>query len=331
VKLTFSLAFLGMAAIWFVATGLSLLQATGWLLIGLAAGSMAGVITDRVTALFSEAHLMLGTMAGFAMTLWLMLKAMNRGLNAKSNGASGRVALPPTAFLIYEAAPYFAYGLMYMILILAPHILGWFGMRGAQQATVWVMTSVELGLVLSLFPLTLVCGVAEHAFRLVWLQARDSQKVISGADSRQFSLMVAQTYRRQLRLYLAILFAFSLVALLLFRVSISLGLLSRWLPSFSLEAVVFIFDISLVAYWLVGWGAFNCMFCVNLARPAMALRAAAWGTSVLIIVGIPLSSGIHFALCAVAFLAGAAVFAIVAAREIRRLLQSVDYYYFASF
>jgi hypothetical protein len=220
---------------------------------------------------------------------------------------------------------------MYMILILTPHILGWFGMRGAQQATVWVMTSVELGLVLSLFPLTLVGGVAEHAFRLVWLQARDSQKVISGADSRQFGLMVAQTYRRQLRLYLAILFAFSLIALLLFRVSISLGLLSRWLPSFSLEAVVFIFDISLVAYWLVGWGAFNCMFCVNLARPAMALRAAAWGTSVLIIVGIPLSSGIHFALCAVAFLAGAAVFAIVAAREIRRLLQSVDYYYFASF
>jgi hypothetical protein len=330
VRLTFSLAFVGLAAIWFVATGLSLVQATGWLLIGLAAGLMAGVITDRITALFSEAHLVLGTLAGFALTLVLMLKAMNRGLRAKSNGTPGQVVLPPTAFLVYEAAPYFAYGLLYMIIVIAPHILGWFGMRGEHEARAWVMTSVEIGLVLSLFPLTLVGGVAEHAFRLVWLQIRDAQKVISGTDSHRFSDIMTQAYRRQRRLYLTILFVCSLIAFLLFRASVSLGLFSLWLPSYSLEAVEFIFDVSLVAYWLVGWGALNCMFCVNLARPAMALRAAAWGTCVLLIVGIPLSQ-IHFTLSAVAFLVGAAAFAVAAAFEMRRLRQSADYYYFASF
>jgi hypothetical protein len=331
VRLTFSLAFVGLATIWFVAAGLSLLQATGWLLIGLAAGLMAGAITDRVTALFSEAHLVLGTLVGFTLALGLLLKAMNRGLNVKSNGAPSQVALPPVAFLVYEAAPYFAYGLLYMIFILVPHVLGWYGMREEQQAGVWVMTSVELGLVLSFFPLTFAGGVAEHAFRQVWLEANNAQKVTSGAEPNQFGIILAKSYQRQLRLYLAILFGCSLVALLLFWASIGAGLLSIWMPSSDLYAVEFIFAVSLVAYWLVGWGAFNCMFCVNLARPGMALRAVAWGMGILFIVGIPLSVGINFAFVAIAFLVGAAAFAVVSARAMRRLLQSADYFYFASF
>jgi hypothetical protein len=331
VKLTFSLAFVALAAIWFVAAGLSLLQATGWLLIGLAAGSMAGVLTDRVTALFSEAHLVLGTIAGFTLALGLMLKAMNRGLNVKSNGSPSQVVLPPAAFLVYEATPYFAYGMLYMTLILVPHILGWYGMREEQQAGVWVMTSVELGLVLSFFPLTLAGGVAEHAFRLVWLQAGDAQKVTSGTEPDRFGTILSKSYRRQLRLYLAILFGCSLVAFLLFRASVSSGLLSIWMPLSNLDAVEFIFEVGLVAYWLVGWGAFNCMFCVNLARPGMALRAVAWGVGVLLIVGIPLSIGINFTFIAVAFVIGAAAFAAASARAMRQLLQSADYFYFASF
>ena len=331
VKLTFGLAFVALAAIWFVAAGLSLLQATGWLLIGLAAGMIAGLLTDRVTALFSEAHLILGTIAGFVLALGLMLRAMNRGLKSKSNGVPGQVALPSTAFLIYEAAPYFAYGLLYMILILVPHVMGWYGMRGEQQAGAWVIASVEIGLVLSLFPLTLAGGVAEHAFRLVWLQAGDAQKTTSGAESDRFRISLSQSYRRQLRRYLAILFGCSLAALLIFRASISWGASSLWLPLSDLGAVEFIFEVSLIAYWLVGWGAFNCMFCVNLARPGMALRAVGWGMGVLLIVGIPLSFAINFAYVAVAFVIGAAVFAIASGRAMRQLLQSADYFYFSSF
>jgi hypothetical protein len=331
VKLTFSLAFVALAAIWFVATGLSLLQATGWLLIGLAAGLMAGVLTDRVTALFSEAHLVLGTIAGFILALGLMLKAMNRGLKAKSNGAPGQVALPPVGFLIYEAAPYFAYGLLYMIFILVPHALGWYGMRGEQQTGAWVIASVEIGLVLSLFPLTLAGGAAEHAFRLVWLQAGDAQKAISGAEPDRFAISLSKSYRRQLRRYLSILFGCSLVVLLVFRAGISLGWLSIWIPFSDFAAVEFIFEVSLIAYWLVGWGAFNCMFCVNLARPGMALRAVVWGMSALLVVGIPLSVGINFTFIAVAFVIGAVVFAAASARAMRQLLQSADYFYVTSF
>ena len=330
VRLTFGLAFVALAVIWFVAAGLSLLQATGWLLIGLAAGLMAGVITDRVTVLFSEAHLVLGTIVGFTLALGLMLKAMNRGLNVKSNGSPGKIVLPPVAFLVYEAAPYFVYGLLYMIFILVPHALGWYGMRAEQQAGIWVMTSVELGLVLSFFPLTFAGGAAEHAFRLVWLQAGDAQKVTSGAESDRFGIIVLKSYQRQLRHYLAILFGCNLVAFLLFRASVSSGLLSILMPLYDLNAVEFIFEVSLVAYWLVGWGAFNCMFCVNLARPGMALRSVAWGMSVLFIVGIPLSVGINFTLVAVAFVIGAAAFAAASARTMRQLLQSADYFYFAS-
>ena len=330
-RLTFSLAFVGLAAIWLIAAELSLVQATGWLGIGLAAGLAAGVITDRAAALWSEAHLALGTIVGFTLALGLMLKALNDRLNAKSSGRSSPVVLPSVAYLVHEAAPYFTYGLLYMIFILTPHILGWFGIIHAQQERSWAVASVEVGLTLSLIPVILVGGVGEHALRLFWLRARELQATLPGTDPDRFGAILVKSYWQQLRRYLAILTGISLVAYILFRASISSGLLSSRVQLPSLEAAEYIFNASLIAYWLIGWGLFNCMFCVTMARPGLAWRAVVIGLVTMLIVGVVLSLSINFVYAALAFIAGGAAFVAVSSLAIRHLFESASYYYFSSF
>jgi hypothetical protein len=292
---------------------------------------VGGSVTDRVLAPLTGSHLLLGTGIGFTLTIALLFYAVNRGLKHKRGGQTGRAHLPSAGFLIYEAAPYLAHGSLYMVFILLPHVLGWFGAVADHQGRLFALTNVEAGLLLSLIPVTLVSGVAEHTLRQFWIQAREAQASSRGQNPDRFGQILLQFYRRQLSFYLAVLGAASLVAVVLFFAGITSGLISSWTQLSSLEDVEYIFLGGLIAYYLVGWGLFNCMFCLTLARPNMALRAVLIGLAVTLLVGLPLSLESSFAYSALSFVAGAAAFVIVSSGAIRQLFRSASYYYETSF
>jgi len=131
--------------------------------------------------------------------------------------------------------------------------------------------------------------------------------------------------------YLAILAGGSAVAYLLFQVAWSAGLLNRWLQISDLNTAAFLFRASLIAYCLLGWSSFNCMFAMTMGRPRQPLQAVLAGIVALLAVGIPLSLGLHYRYAALAFIAGMAVFVWVSTRSTQQLLWSADYYYFSSF
>jgi hypothetical protein len=330
-RLIFGLAFVGLAAIWMLAAGLSLVQATGWLGLGLAAGLISGLITDRAVVMISGAHLVAGTLVGFAVALGLMLNAVNRRLDNRSNGQPSRTVLPPAAYLVHEAAPYFVYGSLYMVFILLPHVLGWLGAPGMHQERMSAIASLEAGLTLSLPPVVLAGGVAEHALRLFWLRAREAQASVPGNDLGRFGRILSELYNQQLQSYLAVSGICSFAMYVAFHVALRTGFLVQWVQLRDLDTLAFVFHASLIAYFLVGWGLFNCTVCVTLARPGLALRAVLIAMAVMVITGIPLSREINLGYAAVAFIIGAAAFILASSRATSLVLESADYYYFSSF
>jgi hypothetical protein len=326
----FGLAFVGFSAIWLVSAGLSLVQATSRLGIGLVAGLVVGVMTDRATAPLLSAHLALATVVGFGVTMGLTLHAVKRGLDTKASGRPARVKLPPIAYMVYEAAPYFAHGSLYMVFILIPHLLGWFGALGMGQERGWALSSVEVGLILSLPPLILSSGVAEHTLRQFWLRALAAQAITPGRDHRQFGSVLTEFYRQQLERYLIVLASTSAMVYIVFQLALGSGLLASWLPSSSLNATRFFFYIGLIIYGLLGWGLFNSAFCVTLARPTLALRAVLLGIGIVVVTGVPLSLGVNFSCAAIAFIAGAITFVVASSWAVKKVLESADYYYFSS-
>src|SRR4029079_14707841 len=135
-----------------------------WLPIGLAIGLGVGVMTDQIWAPFFPRHLVVGTVVGYATALFLILMALRRGLakaNPEKSSATTRLHFPSLAYMTHEAAPYFGYGSLYMILILLPHFFVWLsGLGSGQTHTAWVITTVEVGLTLSMPPLVLASGAA---------------------------------------------------------------------------------------------------------------------------------------------------------------------------
>jgi uncharacterized membrane protein len=329
-RIIFGLAFVGFSVMWLIAAGLSLVHATSRLGIALTAGLVAGVITDRAIAPFLSAHLSLATVVGFGVTIGLTLHALKHGFDAQASGRPGRVKLPPVAYMVYEAAPYFAHGSLYMVFILIPHLLGWFGSLGMGQERGWALSSVEVGLILSLPPLILSSGIVEHALRQFWLQARVAQPTTPGSDPRRFGSVLTEFYRQQLKRYLIVLASTSAVVYVAFQLALDSGLLASWLRLSNLDAARFFFYISLITYGLLGWGQFNGAFCITLARPTLALWAVILGIGIVVFTGVPLSLGLNFTYAAVAFIAGAITFVAVSSWAIKKVLESADYYYYAS-
>jgi hypothetical protein len=329
----FVLAFVGLAAIWLLAAVLSLAQVPGWLGVGLVAGLVAGMLVDRVVSLFSSIHLLAGTFVGFGISIGLMLRAARRAIYAtvSQNAPSGPVTLPTVAYLVHEAIPYFAYGLLYMVFILLPHLIGWVGVVQDGLTRMGAVSHLEFALTLALAPLMLTSGVSEWSIRQFWGQARTAQIETPGQAADEFGRRLFWFYWRQLAVYLMILVLISLIIHTLFQVALNAGLVRRWLQLDDQAMLLGMFQVCLVAYFLLGWGLFNCMFSVTLARPEFASRAIVMGMIATVGVGVPLSLVCSFSLAPASFVAGALTFAVSSLWSSVRLFRSADYYYYSSF
>lgn len=330
-RMTFCLAFVALSTIWLIGGPLSLVQEQVWLGVGLGTGLLAGFTVDRLISLFSDLHLVFGSISGFVIALAIILFVWKRAFALRNKTTkSERIILPSKAYLLYEATPYFAYGMLYAAFITIPHFLGWFGKLHLDQSRHWAVTSLEVGLTFAMPPLVLVGGFAERALRLFWLKAEVAQKATHGLETEQFGQTLLDFYRKQGWQYRLALGLFSLVYGSIIWIILNNGMLSGLVGPDPLGAILF-FLAGLVIFYLIGVGVFNCMFCVTLARPGKGAQAVFIGILVLLAVGIPFSIGWNFAFCVAAFMIGALVFVKVSANQTRQVLKEADYYYFASF
>jgi hypothetical protein len=347
---TFLLAFVGLSAIWLMSGGLSLLRKTEWLTVGLLAGLVAGVLSDRIAVQITAAHVAVGSAVGFVVAMLLVAQALYRGFHGwappdatPTQGASKAPAakqarpqpakktrLPPASYLVYEAAPFFLYSALYMLFIIIPHVFGWLGILEPGQPRLWAVTSVEVGLTLALVPIILAGGVPERTLREFWRFAPRAQANTPGADASQFRHALAKFYGRYWRLYMLVLTALSLVVYVAVSAAFGFGLLARWIELPDLTPIMRFFAAGLCINWLIGSGLFNCVFCITLGRPWLAVRAVVVAIAVTVIVGAPLSFLLNFSLAAVAFICGAIAFALASHRARVRVLRSSDYHYVSS-
>ncbi len=333
-KLTFLWAFVGLSAIWLMSGGLSLLRKTEWLTIGLLAGLVAGILSDRIAAQITAAHVAVGTAVGFAVVMLLVVQALYRGFHGwtppdatPTQGAHNAPAakqarpqsakktrLPPVSYLVYEAAPYFLYSALYMLFIIIPHVFGWLGVLEPGQPRLWAVTSVEAGLTLALVPIILVGGVTEHTLREFWRFAPQAQANTPGTDVSQFWHALTRFYGRYWRLYMLVLTALSVAVFGAVSMAFRSGLIERWIALPDSTQIMRFFVAGLCINWLIGAGLFNCVFCITLGRPWLAVRAVALAIAVTVIVGAPLSFLLNFSLATVAFICGAIAFALASQR-----------------
>ncbi len=323
------LGFLGLAAIWLLSAGLAALRATDWLAASLAGGLLIGVVVDRAFVRLTATHLELGTLFGLSAAVALIIWPLRRGLRRTE---ADRVVLPPLAFLLLKAGPYLAYGTCYAAFILLPHVHGWLAILATHHASrVAALTSLELGLTLSMVPLLVAAGWAERTLSLFWREVVATQAVTPAGEPSRPATAMARLHESQLGRYLIVLGVVSLVVKLVFSQTLDAGWFTGWgLELGTRTSTVFVLDGGLLAHGVLGFGLFETMFTLALGRPADALRAVLLGSGVTVLIGLSLLRlGVGFEYAPLVFLAGCLAFAWASRRGARRLLREPDYYVYA--
>jgi len=332
-RLIFALAFMALATIWLISSALVFQRAQAWLSVALGAGLIVGFTADRLAAPFFAWHLLLGSAGGYAVTIGVIVYALRWIFGPKASGPAtkpDKVALPPASFLLYEAAPYSAYALLYILLLMVPHAIGWFGALAPGQNRLWAIFSIEGGYTLALPPLMLAAGVAERALRLFGTAAREIQATTDPHDAQRVGRSLRAFHRRHLRRYLVTLALISIAVYVVIRLALQTTLLRTWIGMDDASTLLSVAQAALATYSLLGWGMFNYMFIVSLGRPAIALRGPLLGIAVATVLGVPLSLGLHFSYSAVAFMAGGCAYCLASSIAINQMLQSADYYYYSA-
>jgi hypothetical protein len=327
--LIFGAAFAALSLVWLLAGALSLVRAPAMLAVALGAGIAVAFVVDRALVAFTGEHVLVASVAGYATTIGTMVVAARR-CYGRSDGADSAAALPSLAYLLDEAVPYFTYGALYMALVLLPHVLAWAAAIRSEPNGLTAATSFEVALTVSLIPIVVTGGLAERSARLFWLSARSALREATIARPQAFAEAMLRFYATQMIRYFAVLVTVSALAYAAFSTSAGSEAIGRLVPATNASLVQVLFAGSLVAYALLGWGLFNCIFIIGLGRPQDATRALKAGLVGTLVAGAPLAFGFHFGYAVFAFGAGALVFALSSFSAAHELLASADHRYYAS-
>lgn len=327
--LIFLATFAAFSAIWIAATGAIIARASEWLVLALALGLGEYLLLHLVLG-SSGPQIGIESAAAVTVTILVVLAGGKQSLSDEPDQPPVRAILPSHGYLIQEAWPYLAYGLLYMIFFVMPHLLSWPGLLPPRMSRATAIGMVEHWLALGLPPLLFATGLAELAAGAFWRRASSTQGTTPGGEPGRFGRVVLRSlYLPHLGGLLVVLSITSAGTWLLLE-SGAAASLSPWLSAPDGSQAQLIFNGALVAYALLGWGLFNCTFTLSLARPQLALGDLLPAALVALAVGIPLSIELGFGYAVIGFAAGSLVLVLTSSRTAWTLLRSADYHYFAS-
>lgn len=334
---TMGISFFVLSSLWLAAGVLFLLGQVVWFGIGLAVGvGLIVAVLHGLTSLVGEHAwaMLVATVVGFGGALLVMALAARRTLirrSAASPVSSHRVVLPAAPHLLVNLAPYFAYGVLYVVLVLSGHISGWLGATPPGVDRMTAVTATEVGLTIALAGVILAGGVAERTVARFWRLVKVYQLKTSPTQPAEFCRQMQAFYRREYLRYAGVLTLCSAVVtitalVLLSRTQTGSKAILPWTAETQMILV-----LGVVGYGIMALGIFQCMFMITLSRPGMATKAILIGIATTLIVGALAGRTMLYPYSTLGIVCGSLAFALAARQNLRHIMNNTDYYYYASF
>jgi hypothetical protein len=236
--------------------------------------------------------------------------------------------LPPARVLAALVAPYAAYGAAYYVFFFVDRLAAW--SAGADALPFTFRAEYEVGLDWALFSVVPALAMLEVTIYSFSQRLADAGRRYRARDAAQHNRALRDFYGRHLKLVALLLVAGSALVLAA-GVLGSAGGLTKLDEHFTSRTTLQVYPLALAGYWLLVWALFSGLFLLFLGRPRLLLEALAPALAVAVIAAFGLSRTLPYWTAVVGLLAGAFVFAVLAARNALRVLREVDYYYFAAY
>jgi hypothetical protein len=304
----FALSIGAFGLLWILASALTVSRHGRWALACFALGLALGLLTG------SLAGALVGIPLGYLVCIAGLVVGWRRVF---SGNPAKRLPLPAIGPLVLEAVPYMAYGALFSVFFLEPHVMGWLG--PGPGSTLDNLRTFELSFLVALPPVLVASGVHEIALDAFWMF---TQRCKWRGDRASFNTNLARFHLRQTWQYAAALAVVTALAVVMVETIVILGGLEE------LSQLVFL--CAVLAAGLIGFGQFHCLFLLSLARPRIALAATLVGIATVTVMGVPLML-VDFRLAAAAFVGGATAFSVTAWFGCRKLLVDGDHHYATAF
>jgi len=308
-----------------------LVEKTGLLLIALLAGTAAVAFVAGGLGLPIVAANLIGLAVADALTFAVAIFGFRNWAPSRAGGAT--VNPPRLTVLVYATAPMFVYGFCYSAFVFVDRILAWTASRGREDFPpypFWLNARYELGMDLALIVVVVLAGVVEYSSHRFTSDLIPHEKNVKSDAFEPFLERFRQFYWR----HSAIFAAWAVLAVVVARLA---SVLLRRYPdprlqaSLNSETAIRVFWIAAISYAIFMFGLRNILILLSLSRTTLAIRAIASALAVNVVVGFVASRAIHYSGAVAGLLAGSLVLAVVAHRELRAVLNDLDYYYYAAY
>jgi len=321
----------GLGVLWLTWALLYLLRKT-WVFVVVTAAGLAVVLAcAKVFLLPSIIANAIGVATADVLSFaiaWSFLNAM-----VKRGAAAEPVNPPRLAVLVFSTSRYFVYGILFNAFLFTDRIVAWttpVGREDFPPYPFWLNVRYELAMDLALIVAMLMSGVVEFALERFSEELIPHQKQTKSEATSDFVDEHLRMHRRR-----SIELALSAVVSLGVAATVFATLLRVASPrlheALSSAVTLRVFVAASIGYVFFTFGVRNLLLLLTLSRIEPAVRCVAIALTADVVVGFVCSRAFHYAAAVSGFAAGSIVLAFVAGRAARRVLQRLDYYYFAAF
>lgn len=254
--------------------------------------------------------------------LHFYLKKLSKNVRKKN------FALNPVVFL-YQNYQYFIYGVFIYIFIFTDRILAWSTTSDKQLIfIVYFEKDYELGMDLAILVFLLLAGVLEYSIASFTRFLDIYQKSFSFDGNNSFNKELKKLYNQ----HILLLIGSSLIifVIIYYVVTASWGFKGQFNEEL-LPMSIHVCAVGSLGYLFLTWGMLNTLYLLTLGRPTQSLRAIIYASIVNVSVGFLLSRFVSLEYSVYGMLAGSLVFTVLTFKELKKFLNRLDYYYYASY
>lgn len=323
------LYYLVLNTIWLTVAVLYILRKELWFTVLLTAGIGLVFIGFRVlhvnillTQLIAMTLIALASLVLLRYFFYRAERANDKGINPP---------LPRLSVTAYNVAPYFAYGTFYFLLLFIDRVIAWSTHMMSLPFVIWFRGDYELGLDFALVVLTIPMGVSEIIVSRLMTKIWTTQKNYLARDYRRMNGIFTRIYRQNVLV----------MASLLFVNAVGVYLLVHWILNrhFAvLKGIVYVdgttnevFIVALVAYSILALGLLHAVVMFSVSRPELVLRPVMISIAINFLIGFVLTRWFGYSLAVWGLLASSICFVSLTSRNVRHVLNTLDFHmYFLS-
>lgn len=255
------------------------------------------------------------------------------GRIARKRGHVQPVNPPRLAVLVVSTSRYFVYGLLFNTFLFADRVIAWttpVGRDDFPPYPFWLNVRYELAMDLALVVVIVMGGMVQYAIERFSERLIPDEKQLKSTDRETFIHDQLDAHRRRsFQLGIAAVVALALTWLLFTALH---GLDNvRFQETLTSPITLRVLIAAAAGYVLFMFAVRNLLLLLTLSRVDAAVRSVAYALAADVAAGFVCSRAIGYWAAVAGVVAGSIVMCIVAARETRRVLEELDYSYYAAY